>query len=486
MRREHGDVDLVVVTNREPYSHDGDDESYSVERPVGGLTAAMDSVMRSVGGTWVAWGSGSADFAVTDADGVVAVPPGEESYDLRRVRLSDEEYADYYAGYSNQVLWPLCHHFVDRVRIAPGYWETYRTVNERFAEATVDALKATNGSNSLVWIHDYHLALAPRLVREQIGERVPIQQFWHIPWPPASVFDRCPQTDHLLAGLLGADRVGFHTEAYATNFLETVARTLPDAAVDREGKRVSYDGRVVDVYVAPVGVDAPGVRANAESQEAGRVWEGLVREHGIREEEQVVVSVDRLDYTKGIVQRLAAIEHLLERDDSLHERVRFVQKGTPTRSDIPEYERYQAEVFDRIDAINERFGTDSWEPILYLGGQYSQAAVATLYRHADVAVVSPLADGYNLVALEYVAANGGDGALVLSEFAGAHTLLGGDAYSINPHDVSDVAGQIAAALHAPASERRARMRRLTERVETYDIERWLDASVTHWLGQFAD
>lgn len=473
------DVGLVVVTNREPYVHDQREGERHVQRPIGGLTAAMDAVMCTLGGTWVAWGSGDADFTVTDAHDCVAVPPGAEQYTLRRVALSDREYANYYAGYSNQVLWPLCHQYVDRIRVGADHWESYRTVNERFADAAVAALDRTDHPTPLLWTHDYHLALVPRLVRRRTDGSVPIQHFWHIPWPPASLFERCPHTDRLLAGLLGSDRIGFHTEAYARQFLETVRACLPGATVDHDDGRVAFDGRTVDVFVAPVGIDVAGVRDRATGADAERFWQRLRADHGIGADERVAVSVDRLDYTKGILQRLDAVEHLLSTDESLRGSFRLVQKGTPTRTEIPAYRRYQAQVFERIDEVNERFGTADWQPVTYIDGRYTPVQVASLLRHADVGLVTPVVDGYNLVAQEYVAAQDA-GALVLSRFAGVHTLLGDDAYSVNPHDVPAFADRLRAALTAPEAERTDRLQRLSERVAANDIRRWIRRSLSPW------
>ncbi|WP_396612168.1 trehalose-6-phosphate synthase [Haloferax sp. S1W] len=478
MTEHDTDIGLVVLTNREPYVHDAADD---VTKPVGGLTAAMDDVMREVGGTWVAHGHGPADFDVTDPDGYVAVPPGAERYLLKRLDIPETAYDGYYYGYSNQVLWPLCHEHVDRIRASPDDWNAYRRVNEQFATAALDALDRQDDDTTLLWVHDYHLALVPELVRRRADGDVTIQHFWHIPWPPAQLFDRSPHADALLSGLLGNDRIGFHTRGYAREFLDTVERTLPAADVDTESLHVAYDGRTVDVYVAPVGIDTQTVGELADSAAATQFWNDLCEREGIGSDEHIAVSVDRLDYTKGILQRLDAIEHLLERDDSLHGSFRLLQKGSPTREQIPEYERYQRDVAEKIRRLNARFGTDEWRPVVYLDGRYTRTEIVSLYRNADVGIVSPLADGYNLVAQEYIAANeGGDGALVLSKFAGVHTLVGDDAFTINPHDTAGFAAQIEAALNAPKRERAERFRRMYHNVASADIGAWMEHSLAWW------
>ncbi|ELZ83182.1 Alpha,alpha-trehalose-phosphate synthase (UDP- forming) [Haloferax elongans ATCC BAA-1513] len=472
------DTGLVVLTNREPYVHDAPND---VTKPVGGLTAAMDDVMREIGGTWVAHGHGRADFDVTDSDGYVTVPPDDGQYSLKRLDIPDQPYEGYYYGYSNQVLWPLCHEHVDRIRASPDDWTAYTAVNEQFAGAALDALARQDDDTALLWVHDYHLALVPELVRRQTDGDVTIQHFWHIPWPPAQLFDRSPHAAALLTGLLGNDRIGFHTHGYAQEFLATVERTLPDAEVDTDALQVTHEGRTVEVYVAPVGIDTQTVDNLAESPEAERFWRDLREREGIAPDERIAVSVDRLDYTKGILQRLDAVEHLLERDDSLRGSFRLLQKGSPTREQIPEYERYQRDIFEKIRHLNDRFGTEEWQPVVYLDGRYTRAEISSLYRNADVCIVSPLADGYNLVAQEYVAANqSASGALVLSKFAGVHTLIGDDAFTINPHDTAGFAAQIEAALDAPKTERAERFQRMYEQVAASDIGAWMEHSLGQW------
>lgn len=481
------ETQVIVVSNREPYIHNFESTEPKATQPVGGLTAALDGVMRDIGGTWVAWGSGDADFRVVDSAGYTRVPPGENDYWLKRLPLSLEERSKYYYGYANQVLWPACHQMLSRLSCEAGYWDTYREVNERFGEAVVDALTQdthqTNHHDSVVWFQDYHLALAPGVVREKVGEETILQHFWHIPWPPEHVFERIQHTDQIVRGLLANDRIGFHTDEYLENFLATVRNTNLRTEIDSSTGEIRFEGRTINTYTQPVGVDVERIESAIEANQAEQFWADFRRQNGIRSEEAVVVSVERLDYTKGILRRLAAVEHLLDTQESLHGSVRFVQKGTVSRAEIPAYQRYQQRVRSAVSRINDRFGTEAWQPILHIEERYPRQAVLSLLLNADVCAVSSLSDGQNLVAQEYVAANPtGTNALVLSRFTGVHTLLGGAAYSVNPHDTVEFADQLYAALSAPDSDREERWKRLERPVRQNDIRRWIEVGLRPYTG----
>jgi trehalose 6-phosphate synthase len=473
-RGRDGDRDVVVVSNREPYVHHSEATEGGVEQPVGGLTAALDSVMCDLGGTWIAWGSGDADFRVADADGRVEVPPDEPRYTLRRVPLSSADQRKYYYGYANQTLWPLCHEAIPYVHVRPGFWERYRAVNERFAAAAAAAAP----QDALVWLQDYHLALAAREVRERRPD-LAVQQFWHVPWPPATVFDRLPHARTLLAGLCGNDRLGFHTDTYVERFLDTVERHLPDADVDRAARTVSFDGPTT-VYAAPVGIDPEEVGRTAARDAGDRFWADFRARHDVGEEETVALAVDRLDYSKGVVERVEAVEALLVDRPDLHGRFRLVQKGSPSRSEIPDYHRYHQRVLREVERVNERFEAGDWRPIVHVEENYAREALVALYANADLCVVTPVADGYNLVAQEYVAARDGPGALVLSEFAGVHDLLGEAALSVNPHDRGALAGAIERAvdgLAADSADLGSRFDRLRAAIDERTVGDWVAAGL---------
>ncbi|WP_336338079.1 alpha,alpha-trehalose-phosphate synthase (UDP-forming) [Haloarcula brevis] len=459
---------LVVVSNREPYSHErGDDGEIRVQSAAGGLTSALDPVMRARGGTWVAWGSGDADMAVAE-DGVVEVPPSDPAYELKRVPLSEAAVQGYYYGYANQVLWPLCHEDTGRMWAEPAYWEQYRAVNEQFAEAVDTVAEA----GQPVWFQDYHLALAPGLVRERRPDAT-LLQFWHIPWPAPSVFRHCPHSDALLDGLLACDVVGFHTAAYAEQFLHCVDGAFPAATVDADGGTVIRNGGETRVVANPLGVDVEGVRDRARAADVAGVREAVLGDSDSDASIRLALGVERLDYSKGIPERIEALAHLWDRRPDLRGEFTYVQKASRTREGIAAYRRYRADVRDAVDRVNDRFGTDDWQPIVYTEAALDDGTLAGLYRAAEAAVVTPHRDGMNLVAHEYSAACvDGDGALVLSELAGAASYLDG-ALTVNPHDIAAIADAVEAALELDGAAARDRLERLRDSVEALDSADWV-------------
>lgn len=492
---------LIVVSNRQPYRHEYDDETsadddpstapsgietradeaisesteathdraITVDEPTGGLTAGLDPVLQQSAGTWIAWGDGDADFDVADERDCVAVPPDDPSYTLQRIDLSDEAVDSYYYGFSNRVLWPLCHGFTDLVDHQSNDFEWYRTVNERFAEAVREHATA----DSVVWLQDYHFALASQMIRDDVPPSTTVAQFWHIPWPTSATFRHCPAGGHVLEGLLGNDMLGFHISRYAERFLDCVHRFLPAADVDWTRQTVSYDGNVTRVVATPMGVDAESYDRDARSISASQL-SSLFDRYDIDRENVIGLGVDRLDYTKGIPERLAAIERFLERNPTWHGEFTFIQTATPSRTDIRAYERHGDLVRSEVKRINQRFGTRAWSPIVYTEDYLSGAELCALYRRADLMVVSPLTDGMNLVAQEYVAASvDGDGSLVLSRETGAHETLGSHALTIDPTDIDDFARQLERAVSIPPHERKRRMNTLRTRVFDGDLEWWM-------------
>ncbi|MBX0293786.1 alpha,alpha-trehalose-phosphate synthase (UDP-forming) [Haloarcula nitratireducens] len=468
---------LVVVSNRQPYSHEWTadpvegaitTDDVAVTTATGGVTSALDPLMRSLGGTWVAWASGDADMAVAD-EGIVAVPPGEESYDLKRVPLSDEEIEGYYHGYANQVLWPLCHEESGRIWAKPTYWEQYRVVNERFAKAVRDV----TDREDTVWFQDYHFALAPRRVRTARPDAT-LHHFWHIPWPAPTVFDHCPRGEAVLDGLLACDVIGFHTESDADHFRRCVEATLSDATVDLDDGVVRYEGTETRAVANPLGIDVAGIRSRAENADTGAVRRQLLGDTVPDPSIPVVVGVERLDYSKGIPERIAALDHLWERRPDLRGAFTYVQKASRTREGIADYRRYRQDVVAEMQRINERYGTDDWHPAVYTERRLSAETLAGLYRVADAALVTPHRDGMNLVAHEYpTACVDGDGALVLSELAGAATRLDG-ALTVNPHDIAEIADALERALELDERDRRDRLDRLQASIEALDSTNWVE------------
>ncbi len=459
---------LVVVSNREPYVHQHTDEGIHVERPDGGLVAALDPVMQACGGTWIAWGSGNADFEVTDAEGRVRVPPGEDSYLLRRVRLTQAEIDGFYYGYANQALWPLCHMALEHARFRRRAWTQYEAANQHFAEAVL----AEAPDNAIVWVHDYHLARVPRYLRAERPDLF-VMHFWHIPWPAWDFFRACPQRGELLDGLLASDLMVFQHPRHLGHFLEAAEREL-GATVNRDEGLVDHDGRLSRVEAFPISVDFSALDALARSAGAERWMARLRRRLGLHEGQALALAVDRLDYTKGIPERLLALERLFQEFPQWRGRLIFAQKSSPSRTQIQAYRQLQRRVEGEIERLNETFGTPDWKPVVHLPRPLPPEGLAALYRLADACVVSSLQDGMNLVAKEYVASQVEErGVLLLSELTGAHSELSW-ALPINPYDAFGSAAALVEGLTMPADERAERLRHLRAYVAEHDIYHWME------------
>ncbi len=452
---------VVVVANRQPYSHElADDGTVVIQRPASGLVSAIEPVLRTCGGTWIAHASGSADRAHSDRNGRLAVPPDAPEYSLRRLWLADEQYERYYSGFANEALWPLCHMAHTQPLFRAGDWHAYQAVNEAFA----DAAAAETPNDGLLLIQDYHFALMPRVVRQQ-APAIVTSLFWHIPWPHADIVAICPWKETLLQGMIGADVVGFHTQQFCLNFLDSVQRYL-QCRVDFDEMSISHGGHRTFVRPYPISVEWPYPSASRSD------GEDLRRALGIRRDAHVSVGVDRADYTKGIVERMAAVELLLEENPSLAGKYVLVQLASPTRMRIPAYRDVVERIVAIAERVNRRFGTESWTPIVLQMRTFTPDEVRRHYAMADSVLVTPLHDGMNLVAKEYVAASeDGDGALVLSIFAGASKELDG-ALLVNPYDTSQVAEAILRAIRMPAPERRARMQAMRQKIESNSIYDW--------------
>jgi len=466
---------LVVVSNREPYEHRWGREvgEMEVERPAGGLTSALDPLMQTLGGTWVAWGSGDADHDAVDPAGRVRVPPDAPAYTLRRVWLSNHDIHRYYLGFSNQFLWPLCHLRPDLTRIRSRYWERYRRINRRFAEAT---LQEVRGKEAAIWFQDYHLALAPLFVRSRRPD-VALAHFWHIPFPPIDIFRLSPHSEYLLRGMLANDLMGFHLPQFADNFLRC-ARRLAGAQVSWEARTATLDGHTCHVGHFPISIDVDQFREAATASGVEERMERM-RARWAPRGGAIGVGVDRLDYSKGLPEKFKALEFLWERHPEFRERFTFVQVAVPSRGDIEAYDELARKVEQQAREINERFGTSTWRPVHLLKQSLPAERLAVLYRMADVCIISSLQDGMNLVAKEFVASQtDGRGVLLLSEFAGAAEEMADGAVLINPYDPEACALKIRDALTLPADERAAGIERLRGGMKTiYD---WMADTFTAW------
>jgi trehalose-6-phosphate synthase len=456
--------EILVVSNREPYIHADTPNGVEVQRPASGLVTAVEPVMRACSGTWIAHGSGSADRQSVDRHDRVPVPPSNPSYTLRRVWLSQAEEQGYYYGFANEGLWPLCHIAHVRPVFRSSDWDQYVIANQRFADAVV---KEARTDDPVVLVQDYHFALLPRMVREQLPKAT-IITFWHIPWPNPESFGICPWREEILEGLLGSTILGFHTPFHCKNFLETVDRYL-ETRIEHEASTISYGGELTQVEPYPISIAWPDT-SNWTPVEVSR--REVRDELGLSGNHLLAVGIDRLDYTKGIIERFQAVERLLELYPALIGRFSLLQIAAPSRSSLDEYQLFESRVRDLAARINRRFGRDNYEPILLKIEHHGAERVSRLYRACDVCVVTSLHDGMNLVAKEFIAARDDErGVLLLSQFTGAARELH-EALIVNPYHIEQSAEALYRALTMPDVEQRDRMRSMRSLVRDFNVYRW--------------
>jgi len=482
--------DIIVVSNREPYIHVRTPDGIRIQRPASGLVTALEPVMRACSGVWIAHGSGSADRDTVDRHDRVAVPPENPLYTMRRVWLTPEEEQGYYFGFANEGLWPLCHIAHVRPTFRTADWQEYRRVNARFSDAVA---REAHRDDPIVLVQDYHFALLPRMIRDRLP-RATVIAFWHIPWPNPEAFAICPWRRELLDGLLGSSILGFHTQFHCNNFVDTVDRQI-EALVDRETFTVTYHGMETRVRRYPISIEWPaephtrtGVlrEARAALREARAA---VLARHGLPAKQAIGVGIDRLDYTKGIEERLHAIARLLEMHPRWVGRFTFIQIGAPSRTSIAAYRSYSERVRGLADDINRRFSGARAPPIVLLAEHHEPTAVGQYLRAADLCFVSSLHDGMNLVAKEFVRARDDEaGVLVLSQFTGASRELT-EALIVNPYDADECATALHRALTMPSDEQRERMRLLRARVREFNVYRWagrmlLDAAEMRQRSRF--
>ena len=465
-----GEKPLFLVSNREPYMHVFQEKNNVIQTivPASGLVTALEPVLQACHGTWIANGSGSADREVVDAHDHLQVPPDCPTYTLRRVWLTDEEDRGYYEGFSNEGLWPLCHIAHTRPIFRLDDWLQYQKINRRFADAVLQEMAGTQ--SPILLAQDYHFALLPRMVKEARPDAA-VAIFWHIPWPNPEVFGICPWQRELVNGLLGADLIGFHIQTHCNNFLETVDRAL-EALTEWDHFAVNRKGHTTRVRPYPISVAfSPNENTFHGFQNSGEERATLCAELGI-EASLLGVGVDRVDYTKGILERFHAIERFLELYPAYQRRFSFVQIAAPSRTDIPRYQQFLQEVSAEADRINARFPAAHWKPIVLLKRHHSHEEILRYYRAASVCLVTSLHDGMNLVAKEFVAARDDErGALILSTFAGAANELV-DSLLINPYDVQQLAEAIHQALEMSADEQGLRMARMRKTIHEHNVYRW--------------
>lgn len=467
VRDKLADGQLFIVSNREPYMHIRRGKTVEVKVPASGLVTALEPVLRACGGTWVAHGSADADLESVDARSRVAVPPDDPRYTLRRVWLTKEEEEGYYYGFANEGLWPLCHIAHTRPLFRASDWQHYHDVNRKFASALLEEME--NVEQPVVLVQDYHFALLPRMIKEERPD-ARVALFWHIPWPNPEAFRICPWQSELVDGLLGADLLGFHIQSHCTNFLQTADRVM-ESRINWEHFSVQRLNHTTAVRPFPISVDfaEPPTEVRAESgyEERGSLLKAL----GV-EAARMGVGVDRIDYTKGILERFLAIERLLEKYPEYQGIFTFVQIGAPSRTHIKRYHDLQAEVEAEAERINWRFQMEHWRPIVLLNRQHSHSEIEPYYRAADLCLVTSLHDGMNLVAKEFVASRHDErGVLILSCFTGAARELQ-DALQVNPYDIDQTAEAIRTALEMEPEEKQMRMQRMRKIIREHNVYRW--------------
>jgi trehalose-6-phosphate synthase len=457
---------FLVVSNREPYIHTYGDNGIRCMTPASGMTVALDPVMRACGGTWLAHGSGDADREVVDGRDHVQVPPENPSYTLRRIWLTKEEEEKFYYGYSNEGLWPLCHIVHVRPVFRERDWHVYKSVNEKFADAVLEEIGDDKG---FVFIQDYHFALLPKMIKDRRPDII-VAQFWHVPWPNPESFRVCPHAEDLLWGLLGNDILGFHVRYHCMNFLDSVDRFL-EVRVDRERLSVFKGGRETLVRPFPISIDFDMVEAKARDEDLERRIAILKTDFRLKDR-FLGIGVDRIDYTKGIVERFMAIDRFLEKYPEYVGKFVFLQLGPLSRIHIPHYRTYNEEIYARMLDINEKWKRKDWQPILLHKKHLGLDDLLLYYRAADLCIVSSIHDGMNLVAKDFVASRIDErGVLILSKFTGSSRELE-QAILVNPIATEQFADAIKQAIDMPLEEQAERMRRMRSNVSENNIYRW--------------
>jgi len=466
IRKNLRENSLIVVSNREPYQHNKTSSSIRIEKPAGGLTSAMDEALKATGGTWVAWGSGSEDRKRVDRNSRISVPTGKPAYTLKRVWLTNDQVDNYYHGYSNHVLWPLCHIALDRVYVRRKYWEDYIRANQSFAKAVLEEV----ADKSLVWIHDYHLCLVPGMLRKK-APNLTIAHFWHIPWPNFEVFRICPQSREIFIALLSNDLIGFQIPLFVHNFMECVKESLEDIEIDYQNDTVTYNGHTTKLKAFPISVDFEKFNAFSASSKTSTAIERLKKRYSL-EQKFIGIGVDRLEYTKGLIKRFQALDLFFDTYPDYKGKFTFIQIAVPTRLKEP-YISYKATVESFVRNINKKYSLDGWNPIVYRDTKSEHEDLAAYYRMADVAIISSIFDGMNLVAKEFIASQSDrNGVLLLSEFAGAAEELEG-AMLVNPYDIEEFSECIKSALEMPDDDKLCRINTLQRHVKEKDIYRWI-------------
>lgn len=460
---------LILVSNREPYIHEKSNKKIKVNRAFGGLVTALDPLMQKNGGTWIAWGSGNADFEVCDHQNKIMVPPERKKYTLKRIPISKEEETLFYKGYANSVLWPLFHIFIEKIKVDDEFWNMYYTINKRFASSILEEID----EDSLIWIHDYHLALVPGFIKEKVPE-AKIAYFWHIPWPPWEIFGALPEREDILNGMLQADIIGFHTRSYVENFI-SCSQKKANVKINKDVVKVNnHKTKVVSM---PLGINYSSYSIDpSKNKDLEKEKNRLEQAYKV---DSIILGIDRLDYTKGILNRLKAFEYFLKDNPEFHEKVVLIQIATPSRYEIDEYHNMKKNIDETVGRINAEFRTADWTPVKYFFRRIPQQLLLAYYQVSDIALLTPIRDGMNLIAKEYIAARKKEAVLILSEFAGASEELN-EAIIVNPYDIHSTADALKTAITMPTEEKKNRFNELKKKIKQHDSSWWLTQFIKEW------
>lgn len=468
-----GENAFIVVSNREPYMHVIDEVSGQAKciRPASGVVTAIDPILRACGGTWVGHGSGNADRGFVNSKDKLGVPPGDNRYILKRVWLTKEEEEGYYYGFANEGLWPLCHMTHTRPLFRESDWQMYQKVNQKFADSVLAELPA---KNPFVFIQDYHFTLLAKMIKAKRPDTT-IALFWHIPWPNPEVFSTCPYQEQILEGMLACDLIGFHVQSHCNNFLETTNKLL-ESRIDTEKFSIVRFGKETFVRAFPISVDGY-FNGTGQIRDLPRAIDKIEKEFEL-EDKIVAIGVDRIDYTKGLVERILAIDRFIEKYPQYKKKFVFIQLAAPSRTHIKRYHDLMNEIDELVEKINWKHSDGQWKPIIYLKRHFSPEEILPYYAIGDICVVSSLHDGMNLVAKEYVASKAKlDGVLILSRFTGAAKELA-DAVQINPYSTEEFADAIKFSVEMPAEERRKRMENMRKIISENNVYRWAGGIIT--------
>ena len=477
MREKMRDYRFIIVSNREPYIHEHSGKRIKCIKAISGLVIALDPVIQASGGVWVACGSGDADRDVVDKHNKIQVPPEDPSYTLKRVWLSKEEESGYYYGYANCALWPLSHISYEKPTFNAADWEYYKAVNMRFAD---NVLEEAAGGKCFIWLQDYHLTLAAKYIREKNPKAI-ISLFWHIPWPNPEVFRICPQKREVLEGLLANDLLGFHIRYHCHNFLATVENEL-EAKVDWVDLSITHRGHKTLVRPFPISVDYHGISKQAHSKEVDEALRSLP-ETIDPPYEILALGIDRVDYTKGIIERIRAIDRFLEKYPQYQGKFVFLQFGALSRIHIKSYKQLIDNVQALAEEVNWKYRKGYWYPVVVKNIRLDYASHLALYRAGDLCLVSSLHDGMNLVAKEFIAANlERRGVLILSQFTGASREFAKQAILVNPYDTEGFADAIKYAIELSDKKKQERMRKMQKILEENNIYRWAGKFISNLLN----